>query len=215
MSKLELIKHSLTRGFTLIEVILAVFIMGIIINMVALSLPASSSLNGSMTEKAESLRLILERVSDHASMEGRIIGLCVNAHGYKFVVRGKDSKSSKVITGEEKFKQTLWDSQSWVDYSLEGVVTSDDFSEDGISLELEVGNLKIEDSDTSFNLVDFDMRSHDTEKNIPYILLYPTGEVTPFKLKFVSDEQDKNEVVGIVANEIGQFRDYDVSVDAK
>ena len=63
--------------------------------------------------------------------------------------------------------------------------------------------------------VDFDKQARDVEKrNWPQILFYPTGEVTPFRLRLIPEEgDDKNNPIMIIATETGRFRLFDSEKD--
>lgn len=73
------------KGFTLIEILMVILIMGISASVISMTLPSDGSLAGTASEQADRLILIMEEISDRASMEGRIIGLHVEAGGYRFL----------------------------------------------------------------------------------------------------------------------------------
>ena len=65
------------RGFTLIEILLVIVIIGCAVGIVVLSLPGGPGQSASrdMGVEAERLRAAIQLAGEQAVMEGRIIGL--------------------------------------------------------------------------------------------------------------------------------------------
>lgn len=207
---------SLNRGFTLIEVLLVVFIMGLSASMVSLSLPPSPELDGDANEQAERLMFIMQEVSDRATMEGRVIGLRVEADGYSFLKRVKSPKKTvKSSSVEAELMKTYWDETVWTDYSYDELATSKKFG-DGITVKLEVAGISLDESkDATMEIVDFERERHVVDAKLnPQVLFYPTGEVTPFRILFMTDgKYDKNNPTMLIGSELGTFHLFDPEKD--
>ncbi|MEE1339922.1 MAG: type II secretion system minor pseudopilin GspH [Succinivibrionaceae bacterium] len=202
-------------GFTLIEILMVIFLMGMVTSMVSLALPPSTSLEGDPYEQAERLNYIMDEIADRASMEGRIIGLRVEENGYEFMVQSQTSTRtvSAPKTLEEEFMVTDWDRLGWVTYDREDIATKKNFS-DEVFVSLEIGGMQIQTNDETMRNYDFEKEKHNAKAKIPQIYFYPTGEVTPFRLRFqIKDVDTKNNPIMIIGSEIGKFRMFDPEKD--
>lgn len=204
------------RGFTLIEILMVIFLMGLTASMVSIALPANSTLEGNAQEQADRLLLIMEEISDRAAMEGRILGLRVDEKGYEFLYQAR-KPGKKLVQAQNllaEFKTTSWDQMSWVSYTRDEIATKMDFSED-VFASLEVGGLEIESADSTLEDFDFDKEEHNVKDDIvPQILFYPTGEVTPFRLRLnIKGEDTRNNPIMIIGSELGNFRLFDSEKD--
>lgn len=177
-------------------------------------------MEGTADEQADKLILIMEEISDRAAMEGRIIGLHVNPTGYSFMMQVRTNvRQTSNLSLKDELMRTYWDQLSWVQYDAEDVAVKKDFDE-GVTVALEVGGLAVETADSlaenKLESVDFKADARDVKKReLPQILFYPTGEVTPFRLNFlVADGSvDPHSPVMIIGEELGNFRRFDPETD--
>ena len=177
-------------------------------------------MEGTADEQADKLILIMEEISDRAAMEGRIIGLHVNPSGYSFMMQVRNNaRQTSNLSLKDELMRTYWDQLSWVQYDAEDVAVKKDFDE-GVTVTLEVGGLAVETADSlaenKLESVDFKADARDVKKReLPQILFYPTGEVTPFRLNFlVTDGSvDPHSPVMIIGEELGNFRRFDPETD--
>ena len=207
-------------GFTLLEVLMVLLIMGLMVSVATSALPGGGTLEGTADEQADKLILIMEEISDRAAMEGRIIGLHVNPSGYSFMMQVRNNaRQTSNLSLKDELMRTYWDQLSWVQYDAEDVAVKKDFDE-GVTVTLEVGGLAVETADSlaenKLESVDFKADARDVKKReLPQILFYPTGEVTPFRLNFlVTDGSvDPHSPVMIIGEELGNFRRFDPETD--
>ncbi|WP_406547513.1 type II secretion system minor pseudopilin GspH [Succinimonas sp.] len=207
-------------GFTLLEVLMVLLIMGLMVSVATSALPGGGTLEGTADEQADKLILIMEEISDRAAMEGRIIGLHVNPTGYSFMMQVRtNARKTSNLSLKDELMRTYWDQLSWVQYDAEDVAVKKDFDE-GVTVALEVGGLAVETADSlaesKLESVDFKADARDVKKReLPQILFYPTGEVTPFRLNFlVTDGSvDPHSPVMIIGEELGNFRRFDPETD--
>jgi general secretion pathway protein H len=204
------------EGFTLIEILMVIFLMGMTASMVSIALPANSTLEGSVQEQADRFLLILDEIRDRSAMEGRIIGLRVNENGYEFLYRTKVPGKKLIQSANlmSEFSNTYWDQLSWIQYKREDIATVMNFTDD-VYVTLEIGGLEIQNPDTSLEDFNFEKESHNVdEKMTPQILFYPTGEVTPFRLRLnIKNEDTRDNPIMIIGSELGSFRLFDSEKD--
>ncbi len=207
-------------GFTLLEVLMVLLIMGLMVSVATTALPGGGTLEGTADEQADKLILIMEEISDRAAMEGRIIGLHVYPTGYSFMMQVRtNARQTSNLSLKDELMRTYWDQLSWVQYDAEDVAVKKDFDE-GVTVALEVGGLAVETADSlaenKLESVDFKADARDVKRReLPQILFYPTGEVTPFRLNFLVTDgsADPHSPVMIIGEELGNFRRFDPETD--
>ena len=189
-----------SRGFTLIEIMLVIVIIGCAAGIVVLSLPGMGSQgDGDIKSLSERLGATLTQASEQAMLEGRTIGVWVDPQGYQFMVRQK-----KQATDGELAANTLpvadWDDQLWVAYEKEKFVTSGKFPE-GCEVALELGGLALDPEENRLGMEkqDWFAQNQPLEERQPQILLLPGGEITPFHLTLTqaADPEDDDEASAV------------------
>ncbi len=203
------------KGFTLLEVLLVVFLIGMAATVTTVALPGADTLEGTANEQAEKLQMIMEEIAERSAMEGRIIGLRIEKDSYAFMMLQKSSKKTVVAdkSSMAQFMLSQWDQLSWVDYKNENLATKMKFDE-GITASLEIGGLSLETSDTTLDTYKFEEEAHNAKPVTPQILFYPTGEVTPFRLRLNLQDEPRGMVpVMIIGSEVGTFRMFDPEKD--
>lgn len=205
---------SKSRGFTLIEIMLVMVIIGCAVGVVVLSMPGVGSRDdGDIKTQSERLQALVSQVAEQAMLEGRTIGLRIDPTGYQFMVRQKKSTDQAVTTESANSNQiaTAWEDQVWVRYEKDKLRTNATFPE-GTEVDLELGGLALDNEENRVGLEKVDWFSQRDETNPePQILLLPGGEITPFELTLTppTDEnanaQDKN-YIQLRGDETGQVR---------
>jgi len=163
-----LITRSRQRGFTLIEMLIALMIVGLAASVVILNAPPAGQ-----TAKKEATRFAarLSAASSEAIITGEVLGLELFTDGYRFLrYRGGD----------------------WVE--ADGRVLSPWLLEAGLSLSFGVGetvSLKDNDkiisgrgADRGFGGVDFDAEKENAPTPPPPVQFHPYGEDTPVQVAF-------------------------------
>ena len=200
------------RGFTLIEIMLVMVIIGCAAGIVVLSIPGGPNpkLGGGLSEESQQLAATIQVMSEQATQQGRTIGLHISEHGYQFMIRQENAS-----TNEESVTQTTskaldtmidWDHQSWQPYQSEKLRTAGEFDEQ-ISLALTLDGLQLQDEEN--RLGRSEPQWFDTENQLaaktPQILLLPSGEITPFSLTLQEQGSDNNQFRQINGSENGQI----------
>lgn len=214
------------QGFTLIEIMLVMVIIGCALGIVVLSLPG---MNGQGTAdlktQSEKLTATLAMASEQAMLEGRALGLRVTPQGYQFMVR--EAKNAAVASAAQSTAiPTAWDDQVWVPFKKDKFAAAGRFP-DGTSMDLKLGGLSLDPEESQLGLQkqDWIAERQSQQSEEPQITILPGGEVTPFELTLsqaASDTKAKDQKTGpfarITGDEDGQIRllsRADVDAEAK
>jgi general secretion pathway protein H len=144
----------LQQGFTLLEIMLVVVIIGIMMSFVTISIGPVT--DGSLDEHGRRLDVLIQLAVDEAGIQGRELGLQFYQHGYEF------SSLQPQVT--EKGEQ-IW---IWVPLTGDAQFKTRDLGED-LSIDLE-----IEGEETSL-LYEQDKE----EKYEPQIFILSSGDIEP------------------------------------
>ena len=200
------------RGFTLIEIMLVMVIIGCAAGIVVLSIPGGPNpkLGGGLSEESQQLAATIQVMSEQATQQGRTIGLHISEHGYQFMIRQENAPANEdnVTQTTSKALDTLldWDHQSWQPYQSEKLRTAGEFDEQ-ISLALTLDGLQLQDEENRLGRSEpqwFDTENQLTAKT-PQILLLPSGEITPFSLTLQERGSDSPQFRQINGLENGQI----------
>lgn len=200
------------RGFTLIEIMLVMVIIGCAAGIVVLSIPGGPNpkLGGGLSEESQQLAATIQVMSEQATQQGRTIGLHISEHGYQFMIRQENAPTNEenVTQTTSKALDTLldWDHQSWQPYQSEKLRTAGEFDEQ-ISLALTLDGLQLQDEENRLGRSEpqwFDTENQLTAKT-PQILLLPSGEITPFSLTLQEQGSDSPQFRQINGLENGQI----------
>ncbi len=190
------------RGFTLIEIMLVMIIIGCAAGIVILSIPGGPSpkMGNDLAKESQQLATTIQAMSEQASQRGQTIGLHISERGYQFMIRQTASASAGTQTTTDNSQQTStkaldasidWDNQSWQPYVNDKIRTSGEFDEK-VSVTLSLDGMQLQDEDN--HLGRSQPQWFDTENQLqvktPQILLLPSGEITPFSLTMQKKESN-------------------------
>lgn len=177
------------RGFTLIEIMLVIVIIGCATGIIVLSIPGGPSpkLGNDLAEESQQLAATIQVMSEQATQQGRTIGLHISNHGYQFMIRQQTTAANDdtVTQSTSQALDTLpdWDHQVWQPYTSEKLRTAGEFDEK-VSLALTLDGLQLQEEENRLGRSNpqwFDTENQ-LEAKTPQILLLPSGEITPFSL---------------------------------
>ena len=158
-------------GFTLIELLVVVVVIAIIVSIGMLSLGVLGD-DRQLRREAFRIGSLLEVAQDEAIMQGREFGLEIMRNSYRFV--------------EYDYLQRLW-----TDVQTEDVFRSRQLPE---PVEFD---LRLEDKSVQLDLDAADLSEPDDERDrdsrkdyAPHILIFSSGDTTPFELRLVDPEQE-------------------------
>lgn len=148
-----------TDGFTLIELMITLVIIGVIVGMASTSLYQNPAKN--MEREAARLQMIVRLVADEAILQGAEFALAFPKGAYQFLSLNSEDHTWSPMNSKEYSKYTL----------PESITLS--FEIDGESVDEEVAkqSLKLQNA-------------NEQQKNQPSILLLSSGEITPFVISF-------------------------------
>ena len=193
-------RSAASRGFTLIEIMLVVVIIGCAVGIVVLSIPGFAP-GGTVDLKTrtENMTVLMNQVAEQALLEGRTIALRVDPEGYQFMVR-EPKKEAQAAPTDSTLIPTAWEDQVWAPYQNEKLAVKGSFPE-GTSVELELGGLMLDSEERTLGLEKQDWfgRDEDQENREPQILFLPGGEITPFHLTLTGAEEEGSETQPFLA----------------
>lgn len=169
-------------GFTLIEILVAVMIVGIVMSIAVLSLSLAGD-DREVRKEARRLMTLMQLAQDDAMMQGRDFGIEFMRDAYRFVEFDPLTNQWGEPLGDEALRQ--WQLPDNYELSV--------FVEDKrIALASEPGRLQQEEDE---------QRDVRTERYVPHLFIFSSGESTPFELLItrVSD----NVTVGMEGDLLG------------
>ncbi len=158
-------------GFTLIELLVVIVVIGIIVSIGLLSLGVLGD-DRQLRREAFRLGSLLEVAQDEAVMQGREFGLEVMLTSYRFVEFDPFQRLWAEVQTEDVFRARQLPEGIEFDLLLE---------DKSILLEIDAEDLSDPDADENTNSRD---------EFAPHILIFSSGDSTPFQLRILDRERD-------------------------
>jgi general secretion pathway protein H len=168
--------RSRQTGFSLLEIMVVVVIVGIVISVASLSLGILGN-DRQLTTEATRFMALAEVAQDEATMQGREFGIELMTAGYRFV-------EYDALSGQ------------WQDIPNDDTLRLRALPEHvELELYLEDKRILLEDDPASFD--DPKTRATRSASQIyaPHLLIYSSGDVTPFELHILRAYDDLNVVL--------------------
>ena len=159
-----------SQGFTLIELMLVIALMGIVVSFVQFAF-RDDQLEQELHQQAEQFIAVFEAASEYGMLNNIELGLVVSEQHYQFVG---------------------YDGTQWTELADNDALTSFTMP-DQVSLELSLEDLPIDekalfDINTFINQDELDQQ--DTERNlVPQVVILSGGDISSFKLNFVPTDE--------------------------
>jgi general secretion pathway protein H len=158
-------------GFTLIELLVVVVVIAVIVSIGVLSLGTLGD-DRSLRREAYRIGTLLEVAQDEAVMQGREFGLEIMLNAYRFVEFDPFQRIWIEVDSQDQFRFRQLSEDLEFELRLEDKV---------ISLDLEARDLSVDDED----------RDSDTENDFaPHVLIFSSGDSTPFELRLLHRERE-------------------------
>jgi len=154
-------------GFTLVEILVVLVIVGILVSVAFLSFGILGE-ERSLEREARRLNSLIELVSDEATTQGRDFGIEFMISGYRFVEHDPLIDYWYEIIGDDYLVQRNLDEGVEFELVLEGK-----------RIELHEEAIKIEQDDEDT------LRRDTTDDYLPHVLILSSGDISPFELRFV------------------------------
>ncbi len=162
-------------GFTLLEMLIVVFIIGIILSMATLStVPQQYRL---LKEEAQRIASLMSLARQESILEAQELAFALNDKTYQFQVF--DGKIWLPLTDDDILRERKLQNNMVLEVNLYGETLT--FTSDGSD----------DDSDTG----DEDAESTEEDEDIVRVIFLSTGEVTPFELFLKYEDQDESLLV--------------------
>lgn len=176
------------RGFTLIEVLVVVIIIGIISATVILSLGNLGD-NRELLRESRRVSILLQTAMDEAVLQGRDYGLEVVESGYRFVEFNPWTRQWSEIPQDDMYRYRKLPPDHMFELRVEGrlLVLA---AQPAVLGQAEADNDQGDDDDES-------------AQYSPHILVFSSGELTPFEMRIV--RQFDRQAVTITATAFGEF----------
>ncbi|MFT5235340.1 MAG: general secretion pathway protein H [Shewanella sp.] len=176
-------RHLHQKGFTLMEVLLVILLMGMAASAVTMSMSGVDKTR-ELEKTAQQFMAATEMVLNETVLSGHFIGIVVEKESYKYVVY--DEAKWKPLVNDRILGERQMEPGVRIDLVLDGLpLVQDD-----------------EDQDTWFEepLIE---KSEEEKKKFPepQILLFPSGEMSSFEMMFVSKDDAGKEVEALVVGD--------------
>jgi type II secretion system protein H len=186
--------HLRARGFTLLELMMVVVVVGILVSIFTLSM--GSYADDATNEHARRLEALISLALEEAGINGRELGLRFYQHGYEF--------SSRQPAQDEDGRQ-VW---LWVPLDADRILKPRDFG-DEISVDLEIEGKEIvlefeRSEDFTADKQDEPEKDNDNEAEEgyqPQIFLLSSGDIEPpFNARIRAVYANKGVVLNVEPN---------------
>jgi general secretion pathway protein H len=167
-------RHGRSGGFTLIEILVVIVIVGIVMSIAILSITLAGG-DSQLREEAQRMVSLVEVAQDESLLQGREFGLEFMQSAYRFVEFDPLTRQWTEIIGDDTLRQRELPEE----------------------LELE---LFIEDRRVVLRTDPARMRAEENarpgvEQYAPHVLIYSSGDMSPFELHFLRRVDDSVLVV--------------------
>ena len=154
-------------GFTLIEVLVVVVIIGVVSAIVVLGLGNLGN-DRELQNEARRMTSLIEMASDEATMQGRDFGLEVLQTSYRFVEFDSLTEQWYEVIGDDLMRPRQLAQDTEFDLFLE---------DRRVLLEVEAADIaQDDDDDDDRDLID---------DYLPHILVLSSGDISPFELEII------------------------------
>ena len=190
------------RGFTLIEILVVIVIVGILMAVAFLSFGILGD-DDNMDREARRLSSLIQLVTDEATTQGRDFGVEFMTAGYRFVEHDPLLDQWFEVTGDDYLPQRNLEEGLEFELTLE---------ERRILLHTEAQETAREEEEEYEPSLFNRLENRDlTDDYLPHVLILSSGDVTPFDLRIIRDTDRRELLLTLsLAGELEILQDDDV-----
>jgi general secretion pathway protein H len=187
-------KRAAMSGFTLIEILIVMLIIGIIMGLAVLSINLNQS--SILEDEIGRIRSLTMMAGEEAILQGEEMAVQIHSNGYQFLrlLQTADAWQWAPVNEDRLFRPRCFPPGVSINLEIEGepAILEKMPCESGDVL-LDADN---EEEDVRDNL------KEDNENEIPKVFLLSSGEMTPFELTLTWEEGGKYTLVGEMTGEL-------------
>lgn len=180
-SSLSKRKIHIQVGLTLLELMVVLFLLGLLLSVVVGTLPTNDKKQ--LEIQTSHLSDTLSRLMNDARLEGRFYGLAISSQDWQFVDLKPKSANEANDDLNDSDAQMILDTFKWQALKRNRVLT-DGVLPDGYSLSLRLGEIENNALPNEVQLSE----QLDSSMLKPQIWVLPGGEVTPFILDYLDTQ---------------------------
>jgi len=180
--------HRHNRAFTLIEILVVVSIVAVVMSIAVLSLGVLGD-DRDLREEGRRLIALVQVAQDEAVMQGREFGIEFMTSGFRFVEFDPLLNTWSELIGDDTLRMRELPEEMELDLWVEG---------QHVLLETEPARTEPADETTTVRIA---------EKYAPHILVFSSGDMTPFELRV--QRQDLDQLIVLESNLLGDIKFQD------
>jgi len=173
-------------GFTLIEIMVVLFVIGISVAVVTLNFSGTDP-KEALQKKVQRFQIVFDMVSDYAVMNQMQLGLRIEPEqGSYYFMFLNDEDKWRPITTDELFSEYQLEEDYYLELELDNLPWIDEdslFNSDGLFDE----GLSVSEDETEIG------EEEEQEPDPPQVFIFSSGEFTPFSLIFKFEPQFGNQ----------------------
>jgi len=171
-----MLPRSRQSGFSLLEIMVVVVIVGIVISVASLSMGILGK-DREIKIQADRFMALAELVQDEATMQSREFGIEVMTGGYRFVEYDTLAGRWAVVPGDDTLR-------------LRSLPQDVEFE-----LYLEDKRIVLDDDPAEFNDPEEQATRAPAQNYSPHLLIYSSGDATPFELHILRNHSDQKVIM--------------------
>lgn len=176
------------RAFTLIEILVVVSIIGIVLSIAVLSLGILGD-DRELREEARRFTALVQVAQDEAVMQGREFGIEFMSSGFRFVEYDPFLNTWGEIIGDETLRMRQLPGDAEFNLWIEGQ------------------RVLLDDEPAAFDDPEEDDRPSGIETYAPHVLVFSSGDMTPFELHVT--RRDLDQTIRLESNLLGVIKFID------
>jgi len=175
----------LSRAFTLIEILVVISIVGIVISIALLSMGVLGD-DRELRKEGRRMIALVQLAQDEATMQGREFGIEFMTGGYRFVEYDPFLDVWGEILGDDTLRLRQLPEGTEMDLYIEGQ------------------RVLLEEEPARFEPPEESSLASTAEKYAPHILVFSSGDMTPFEVHILEMELDQ--AVVLESNLLGEIK---------